>query len=257
MLDWSKFNKKILPKEQLTIELFFCALKHKTKILNPFLIKDPIGLCYPGGNASTCIIRLPNSKIGIKVYNNKIRNQEVFKFYKEIKNLIYKDNNYIQKVHDCFKIGETIYTIQEWIEGPTLEEIWYEKKFNYLNIKTILDDLYLKIIIPLWSQGLIWHAGSMTNFCLTNHLISIDNDNMYKTAAEIITNSSFNARDQARRKSHKDHSKMVHFMCSSIKENYNLKTFSELEHIYFNPIDSNWELKSIECYNSFLNALWI
>lgn len=257
MLDWSTFNKPITLTEQLKFNRLFFKLKEHANA--SFFENDKIGKCYPGGNNSQLIIKLPNSKIGIKIYNNKRGNELVCKFQNEIRKYIYINNKHIQNVYKCSKIGNTRYAIQEWIEGDTLTEMYLSDKFNPLNVKTILDQMYLKLIIPLWKEGLIWKGISATNICYDSKkemLICIDTDNMYKTAAEILKNQDFTLRNKIRINSFiKDRKSISNMLKKANMPHYNDAAFELIYPIYKDDINSDWESKALECYGNFQNVI--
>jgi serine/threonine protein kinase len=254
MLDWSTFDRPILLRDQLKFEQLFNAIKQDNN--SSFFNKEIKGMCYLGGESSQLIIKLPN-KIGIKIYNNSKTNDDKIKFHNQIRKHIYKNNERIQNVYKCSKLGNTAYAIQEWIEGDTLTEMYYNNKLNYSSVRMILNELYLKLIIPLWKEGLVWKIASATNLCFYNNkLIRIDTDNMVKTAAEILENKNFVVRNEVRRNSYiKDRILIYDMFERSNIRNYNSSAFDELHYIYTGNIDFKWEEEALECYSKFLKTL--
>lgn len=69
------------------------------------------------------------------------------------------------------------YMIQEWIAGDTLD-LLIERGITQNEILRVLDDLFLKIVIPLWRQGVVWWDFRRNNMVFTPeqelHLIDSD-----------------------------------------------------------------------------------
>ena len=138
-------------------------------------------------------------------------------------------------------------------------ERFNNKNLSINELNLILNDFYLNIIIPFWSQGIIWLDGCLSNLCLNEKLIMIDTDNMYKTSEEILhTPYVYDLRNKTRLKNMINHSDFIYYLCSIIKKIDRFvfeNLYSKLKHIYTAPIDKNYFNQSIECFTIFLNGL--
>jgi hypothetical protein len=252
MLDWSLYNninKNKYPdlslEQRIEFEKFFRKLENDKK-----------GVCYPGGNDAHIIIRIPNDGIGIKVYKDNLKkNKELMKFHLGIRDLIYKDHEHIQKVYEFGKIDNITYARQEWVNGDTLKEKYNKRSIKIEDIERVLDDLYMKIIIPLWGRGVIWKDGCLANLCLGERLVMIDTDNMYKTAYEILEGNSYKLRNSARILNRDAHLDIFYDMSNCIRDigYYELKVIWDkyMAEIYNGDIDGGWVDRSLEGFNGF------
>ena len=247
MLDWSKYTKQIDLYTKFSIEELYTNI-----------IGYSQGVCYNGGHDSYVIIK--NDNRGIKIYKPNISKiSNLLNFNTKIKNLIYDKHDHIQNVYEMKSVKNFTYAIQEWIEGETLLEIYNNKNLEIVKLNLILNDLYIKILIPLWSRGIIWVQGCLSNFCLNDKLVMIDTDNMYKTYPEILnTPNIYTIRNKARSKNFNRHSELIYRLCTIIKPITNSKfnnIFSKLNCIYFSDIDEHYYDNSIDYFCEFLSDL--
>lgn len=252
MLDWTLYNTitknkyPVLSLEQrIQFEKFFRTLENDKK-----------GVCYPGGNHSHIIIRVPDSGMGIKVYkDNEKKNKELVKFHGGVRDFIYKDNERIQKVYECDVLDGITYARQEWIEGDTLKERYNKGDITLEDLNKIMDELYLKIIIPLWGEGLIWKYGCLGNLCYTDKLVMIDTDNMNKTAYEILEGSSYKLRNMARVLNRDAHLDIFYNLSTCIKEidYYIIRKlwYENMVCVYDYDIRSGWGDLALEGFDRF------
>ncbi len=86
--------------------------------------------------------------------------------------------------------GDRPYIVQEWVEGKTLEAI-IEAGASVTgdDVLRILDALFLKLVIPAWSQGTKWWDARRSNYVFTpdNRLVMIDPDVLADYGEEIVT----------------------------------------------------------------------
>jgi hypothetical protein len=99
------------------------------------------------------------------------------------------------------------YFIQEWVPGDTLEALlrrkWSSAPADVDCVRSILEQLFLKIIIPLWSEGTIWWDIREANYCwdeALGKLQLIDIDSLAAYADEILkTPDVWERRDKGRK----------------------------------------------------------
>lgn len=158
---------------------------------------------------SSIIESIPYKCIGLKIFRpiNELTGwiEDIIRFHNEIKPQIpLLQNNHIQKT---FKAGYCTsqdnvtypYLIQEWVEGHTIEHYINNKLFDIKSAIQVLDDLFLNMIIPLWSKGLIWMCAFAANYCISNNrVVMIDTDSLFKTVKEYTsTPNIFTIRNTA------------------------------------------------------------
>lgn len=98
------------------------------------------------------------------------------------------------------------YIIQEWVPGPSLEAWLIAARagapVEARRVPSILRQLFLHVIIPLWQQGTIWWDIRDANFCYCETrdvLKMIDVDSLAAYADEILsTGSSWQGREKGR-----------------------------------------------------------
>lgn len=88
---------------------------------------------------------------------------------------------------------ERYYVVQEWGKGETLEEWlrrrWPDEPLDGGCVRFILDQLFARIIIPLWSEGTIWWDVRDANYCWdtdSQRLTLIDIDSLAAYSDEIL-----------------------------------------------------------------------
>jgi hypothetical protein len=134
--------------------------------------------------------------LGLKIFNlkdGKTMWPSLFKFHTtQREHLPGLPNSHVQQAFECgtFKDADGLergYLIHEWIDGPTLEDKLKEGVSRDDALR-ILDDLFLEIIIPLWSQGSSWWDVRDSNYVFTHRrkLVMIDLDTLGGYAGEIL-----------------------------------------------------------------------
>ena len=119
------------------------------------------------------------SEVGVKIFktNKDARRaaKQVLPFHNEqVHRLPGLPNDHVQKtlgwsIHRSTRGVERPYVIQEWVFGLTLEELlrreWLGAPPGVDCVKTILEQLFWLIIIPLWSEETIWWDIRDANYC--------------------------------------------------------------------------------------------
>lgn len=88
--------------------------------------------------------------------------------------------------------AERHFVIQEWVAGDTLDHWlrhWIVHPIDGGQVRSLLRQLFGKIIIPLWGVGTIWWDVRAANFCYAEHhdqLTLIDIDSLAAYASEIL-----------------------------------------------------------------------
>lgn len=185
----------------------------------------------PGRFAATVIHILPRihhryldhaaghqiAEVGVKIFKtNRDACREakrVLPFHHEqVHKLPGLPNDHVQKtlgggIHRDRRGVERPYVIQEWVSGQTLEQLlrreWLDTPPDVDCVETILEQLFLKIIIPLWSEGTIWWDIRDANYCwdrASRTLKLIDIDSLAAYADEILnTPDIWERRDKGRK----------------------------------------------------------
>jgi hypothetical protein len=80
------------------------------------------------------------------------------------------------------------YIIQKWIAGDTLDML-IKRGITQAEILRVLDDLFLKVVIPLWQAGVVWWDFRLNNMVFTpeRKLHMIDSDVLEASAKELLT----------------------------------------------------------------------
>ena len=143
------------------------------------------------------------AQIGLKIFKttNDARREarQVLPFHREqIHRLPGLPNDHLQKTlgggmrRDGMGI-DTPYIIQEWVPGQTLEDLlrreWTSAPPTGDCVRSILEQLFVEIIIPLWSEGTIWWDIRDANYCWdepSQTLKLIDIDSLAAYADEIL-----------------------------------------------------------------------
>ena len=175
--------------------------------LNPGDLQPSWGIAHPPGCFAQTVIEVTgmlrnryaeHGKIGFKIFNYQRGMNEwgrLKKFYAEYKDRLpgLKENQQVQKVftwgtyENQFGVRRA-YLVQEWIEGATLDEL-IKQGLKRKDILKILEDLFLKLLIPLWGQGLKWWDARGSNYVYNpkRGLVMIDPDSLADFAEEIVT----------------------------------------------------------------------
>jgi hypothetical protein len=101
---------------------------------------------------------------------------------------------------------ERAYVVQQWVSGDTLEDLlrrrWKERGATGACIRSILEQLVMGIIIPLWGEGTVWWDVRDGNYCYdsaADRLTLIDVDSLAAYADEILhTPHAWARRDKGR-----------------------------------------------------------
>ncbi len=254
MLDWTLYNKDIRKDYKFSI---LDRLRYEKFFKNLDLGIE--GICYMGGHDSELVIRVPDKGIGIKVYsNNDKKNRELINLYSGLRDRVYGDSEYIQKIYNCGYMDGIMYVIKEWVEGSTLKEMYNDRSYGLEEVDNIMDDFFLKIVIPYWSKGLVWKDGCLGNLVWSNKLVMIDTDNMYKTIHEILEGKVYDIRNIARVLNRDAHLCMFYDLISNVVdvEYYDImelwkKCFKD---VYQSEIGDGWRERSLLGYHSFRNS---
>jgi hypothetical protein len=171
-------------------------------------VKRGWGVSYPPGCFAQTVIAVNDGvrhrhskygKIGLKIFNLQRGLNEwgrLKKFYREYRAKLpgLDGNQHIQKVYEwgiCKNADgvERPCLAQEWIEGETIEQLIKAGKISRADVLRILDDLFLKLLIPLWGQGTKWWDARQSNYVLhpQRGLVMIDPDTLADFAEEIAT----------------------------------------------------------------------
>lgn len=139
--------------------------------------------------------------------------QQLLPFHREqIHHLSGLPSDHVQKtlgggIHRSGRGVERPYVIQEWVPGQTLEELlrreWSSAPPDVDCVRSILEQLFLRIIIPLWSEGTVWWDVRDANYCwdeASGTLKLIDIDALAAYADEILkTPDVWERRDKGRK----------------------------------------------------------
>jgi hypothetical protein len=175
--------------------------------LDPADIKPGWGVAHPPGCFAQTVIAVNeglrhryarHGKVGLKVFNFQRGMNEwgrLKRFYADYKDKLpgLKENDHVQKVHawGTWKTAygvERPYLVQEWIDGKTVDSL-VKNGISLVDILRVLDDLFLKLLIPLWGQGMKWWDARRSNYVLhpKRGLVMIDPDTLADFAEEIAT----------------------------------------------------------------------
>ena len=175
--------------------------------VNPADIKTGWVVAHPPGCFAQTVLEVDagvrhgyvrHGKVGLKVFNFQRGMNEwgrLNKFYQDYQAKLpgLDGNEHVQKVHEwgtCKNANgvERPYLVQEWIEGETLDAL-VKNGMSRGDILRVLDDLFLKLLIPLWGQGTKWWDARRSNYVLhpQRGLVMIDPDTLADFAEEIAT----------------------------------------------------------------------
>jgi len=246
-------------------------------------VKKCWGIAHPPGCFAQTVIQInPDvrhrfSKLGkqlcLKIFNLQRGKREwprIHKFHTEhIHKLPGVPHKNIQNVlavgPEKTPAGERGYLIQEWIEGATLEAV-LKTRIQLRDALKILDDLFLKLIIPLWSQGTKWWDARLSNYVFTidGRLIMIDPDALADYGAEIATTPGI----YAHRNSANNNMAMKRYgsfivelakACSKVENKSGLTTTIQglCKHklnpvfLFKYPLKDNWSTRAEQAYQQF------
>jgi len=210
-LDWRKYDAYTGKQKGLLDVVAKAELERLArKILNihPADAKQQWGEVYAPGRYATVIHVFPGihhglvrkaREIGFKVFNQNPKDglkwgPRLLEFHdKQRAKMPGLPNSRVQEV---IKTGSVTtpdslthrYLIQKWIAGDTLDKL-IERGITQAEILRVLDDLFNKLIIPLWSAGTVWWDFRQNNMVLTpkRELYLIDSDVLEACAKEILS----------------------------------------------------------------------
>jgi len=211
MLNWKPYNQHDWKKSKQ--RPFNCAEKLQFEKLAAKVLWVPgvemngcWGTVHPPGRNATVIQMHPFIRhrfewqgvrpIGLKIFNlvdGKVMWPSVFRFHESQRDqLPGLPNPHVQEVLDCDVIQDDHgvargYLVQQWVEGVVLEEK-IRAGLSAAEVLQIADDLFQKIIIPLWSKGSSWWDVRDSNYVVTpdGRLMMIDSDSVGAYADEIL-----------------------------------------------------------------------
>jgi hypothetical protein len=140
------------------------------------------------------------SEVALKIFKTtqdaRREGQRVVRFHREeLHRLPGWPNAHIQKplcagLGTAGACGERAYIVQEWVPGNTLDELTSKSSLKGPEVRSIIEQLFGRIVMPLWSKGTIWWDFRDANFCYdatTESLKMIDVDSLAAYAEEILT----------------------------------------------------------------------
>jgi hypothetical protein len=213
--DWTQAQQAPLPPEQrveieaLTADLLHLSLDDRARLW---------GKCSPPGRYAATVVHVyPEvehwyqkqaaaqgiTAIGVKVFKTtqdaRREVQQLLPFHREhIHRLPGLPHDHVQKslgggVQRDGQGSDRYYVIQEWVTGETLEDLlrrrWLNTSIDSVLARALLEQLFGKIIIPLWSEGTIWWDIRDANYCwnpTSERLTLIDVDSLAAYADEIV-----------------------------------------------------------------------
>jgi predicted NAD-dependent protein-ADP-ribosyltransferase YbiA (DUF1768 family) len=202
--DWKSGRQKPINgrRRKAIEELAVTVLK-----VNPSDIKPGWALAHPPGCFAQTVLEVDagvrhsyarHGKVGLKVFNFQRGMNEwgrLNRFYQNYQSKLpgLAGNDHVQKVFawgtckNAYGV-ERPYLVQEWIEGETLDKR-IKNGMSRGDILRVLDDLFLKLLVPLWGQGTKWWDARRSNYVLhpQRGLVMIDPDTLADFAEEIAT----------------------------------------------------------------------
>jgi hypothetical protein len=169
------------------------------------------GSCSPPGRFAATVIRVTTplppryrlladeksiAEVGVKVFKStsdaRREGDRAVRFSHQLQRLPGLPNEHVQRVLAAGNRARH-YLIQEWVAGSSLEDLvrrtWPEQPPGAGVVRSILEQLFGKIVIPLWSAGTIWWDFRDANYCWdesTGRLAMIDVDSLSAYADEIL-----------------------------------------------------------------------
>jgi hypothetical protein len=199
---WMEVNQpRMIPSEKEVIE----RLGVKILGLSAADAQSCWGVAHPPGRYAATVICInpdirhqyskPGKQVALKIFktNGDTRKESarLLEYHAECRaQLPGLPNEHVQEV---FHAGtETMdgvaynYIIQEWTEGATLEDL-IMGKIECADVLKMLDDLFGRIVIPLWAVGTAFWDIRDSNyvFTLDKRLVMIDSDTVVAYADEI------------------------------------------------------------------------
>jgi hypothetical protein len=175
------------------------------------------GRCSPPGRFAATVVHLSHfaedhhaaaarklgiDEIGIKVFKTSVDGQrEGKKVVQLCRDAIHRrpglPNDHVQKTIDagmsCSGDAPRHYVVQQWMAGDTLEDLirrrWILEPIGGTVARSVLEQLFGGIVIPLWSAGTIWWDFRDANYCWdesNTRLAMIDVDSLAAYADEIL-----------------------------------------------------------------------
>jgi len=209
ILDWTTYNDFLTCSERRNHSTINRAdTQHLIQeLVTPTNATTPIGRCIEHGLYSQTIVHIDpqcslynGSEYAIKVYRTAGRRSDdsqarwlesTFNFHENLRQQIAPYS--IPCIQKVFAVGykevnqtRYAYCIQQWIPGVTIRKL-IQTNITFAILRNIIEQMFLVLIIPSWSQGAIWDGSDATNFIFCdNKLTMIDTDMLAKTASEIV-----------------------------------------------------------------------
>lgn len=278
---WMEVNQpKMIPAEKEIIE----GLGVKILGLSKAEAKTCWGVAHPPGRYAATVIRINSDMrhkysragktVALKIFKTtedaREESQRLLEYHTKYRaQLPGLPNEYVQEV---FHAGtETMdgvaydYIIQEWIEGVTLEDLIIGK-MERADILKMLDDLFGRIVIPLWAAGTAFWDIRDSNYVFTpdKRLMMIDSDTVVAFAEEITAKPAvYERRNIGKLEAMKRYAMTVSRMtaaCLGVKSaavqtqvkglfaTHLDKTFRQS---YPNALGRDWKQRAVKCYRSF------
>ncbi|KAA3618525.1 MAG: hypothetical protein D8M58_21315 [Calditrichaeota bacterium] len=148
----------------------------------------------PPGRFAATVIHPYECDLGIKIYKNnddgrRQANRAMAVYLQDIEKLPGLPSDNVQKIIRADRYNkDRNYIIQEWISGDSLEYLQIKNAIEPAHIRPIVEQLFLNIIIPLWTKGTVWWDSRDGNYCFdanTKKLTLIDIDSLTTYYEEI------------------------------------------------------------------------
>ena len=166
------------------------------------------GEATPPGRFAATVIHPYKYNVGIKIYKNnddgrRQANRALGVYRQNIENLPGLPSANVQKIYKAGRYNENRnFILQEWISGDSLEYLHIKNAIEPSQVRTIIEQLFLKIIIPLWTKGTVWWDTRDGNYCYdskTKKLTLIDIDSLTTYYEEITeTPGTWERREKGR-----------------------------------------------------------
>jgi serine/threonine protein kinase len=121
------------------------------------------------------VIHPYNLNLGIKIYKNNAdgrrqANRALSVYRQDIERLPGLPSANVQKIVRADHYNkERNYIIQEWISGDSLEYLQIKNAIEPAHIRPIIKQLFLNIIILLWTKGTVWWDSRDGNYCFDSN----------------------------------------------------------------------------------------
>jgi hypothetical protein len=279
---WMEVNQpKMIPAEKEIIEGLGVKILGLTK-------KDAAicwGVAHPPGRFAATVISInpniqhkyskPGKKMALKIFkaNEDTRKESprLVKFHNELrKDLPGLPTEYVQEV---FHAGNEVaadgvaydFLIQEWIEGVTLEDLII-RKMERADILKMLDDLFSRIVIPLWAAGTAFWDIRDSNYVFTpeKRLVMIDSDTVVAYADEITAEPAvYKRRNDGKLEAMERYAMTVSRMTAACLGVKSAAVHTQVKDLFATHLDKtfcqpypdalgrDWKQRAGQCYRSF------